>query len=261
MRKYFAFFLLFTLYSKLSFSQCIPLPPTETPGFCPPASGFPCITRGEPFSATIYFENFDTFEGIVISQLRFDSINNLPNGISYTIYPDNTFSSGETGCIVFAGVTNDSIGLDYLDIAVTFTIVGIGAISSELYEICNPLPVSWDTTPCPIPPYHLRIINTGDSCYIDTASCMIPTGIKETKLAASIYPNPSSENFSITLNKDLQRFELQLLAVSGKILKTFKNLSGSNYNFSLKDFDKGIYFYQVIADNQLAFKGKLAVMR
>jgi len=75
----------------------------------------------------------------------------------------------------------------------------------------------------------------------DTAS-----GIKEIEnLTASIYPNPSSGNFSITINE--KEFNVIVYDVTGKVVYESQNEKQIN----LTDKPKGIYFLKITSDNKI----------
>lgn len=80
-------------------------------GFSPGFDVMPCITAGQPVNDTIYFINYTTFSGQTVNYLKFDSISNLPSGLSWsTNKPGNTFLGGDSGFVVISGVTSDSSG-------------------------------------------------------------------------------------------------------------------------------------------------------
>ncbi len=168
MKKIFLLPLLLIGFLKIGFSQCIPNPSTGIPGFCPPASAFPCIERGQPFSGVIQFEYWDSVSSIFIQAIIFDSISNLPTGISYNVNPTNV-NGGETACIELTGLTNDTTGTYLVSIYCTISIPGIGVISGEISEIEDNLIQLGliDTSVSPpvfLPQYYLRIVNPGTPC-------------------------------------------------------------------------------------------------
>ena len=82
-----------------------------TPGLYPSSLLMPCITAGQPVNDTITFINFTTVLGYTIDSLIFDSIANLPAGLTCTSNkPGNVFYGGDTGLIFIQGTTTAAPG-------------------------------------------------------------------------------------------------------------------------------------------------------
>ena len=80
-------------------------------GFSPSSDQLPCITRGQAVNDTIYYINYTTLNGLTVASLKFDSIANLPSGLTWsTNKPNNTWLGGDSGFIVIQGTTLDSSG-------------------------------------------------------------------------------------------------------------------------------------------------------
>ena len=114
---------------------CTPDPSVTQPGIYPSASdSIPCIVRNVAYNFSLTFMNFTTVSlagtTFTMDSLRIDSINNLPCNITWTTNkaPNNTYGSGEVGCIKLSGTTTDPVGQYKLDVAVTAYIHGLGAI-------------------------------------------------------------------------------------------------------------------------------------
>ncbi len=92
----------------------------------------------------------------------------------------------------------------------------------------------------------------GDDWYIDdieikerTATAL--NGIKTSSF--NIYPNPSSGIFTLNLTSSPEKSELKILNILGKVIVTDSNLK-SQTTIDLSKMPKGIYFVELILDNQ-----------
>jgi len=111
--------------------------------------------------------------------------------------------------------------------------------------------------------------NGANGGYTDCTIIEIPdsltTGMKliPNKEAISIYPNPTSSNFTLTyhLNNN-PKASFQILDVTGrKVYAT--NIIGTDgtQNISISDLSNGIYYWEMISNNGIEGKGKIAVIR
>ncbi len=60
----------------------------------------------------------------------------------------------------------------------------------------------------------------------------------------NIYPNPATENVTVSIGDNLQLESILVYNTSGQIIKTIDNISNST--FQINNLDKGIYFVQII---------------
>ena len=79
------------------------------------ADGDTTFNRGESNTVVYQFKNFDNVTlgqiNADVDSIRFDSINNLPAGLTWaTSNADNVFSTLENGCIAISGTTTDAVG-------------------------------------------------------------------------------------------------------------------------------------------------------
>lgn len=86
----------------------------------------------------------------------------------------------------------------------------------------------------------------------------IVTGITDLniQLSASIFPNPSSEYFTLTVNQtQLKQMSFVLLDVNGKVLKKEKIIN-SVTSINTNTLTKGVYFINILNKNSIvkAFK-------
>lgn len=64
----------------------------------------------------------------------------------------------------------------------------------------------------------------------------------------SIYPNPTNDNFSIDMGKNIEQLEVQISNISGKKLYSKSYNNSQKVNLSLNDSPAGVYFITIIAD-------------
>ena len=112
---------------------CTPSGTAITTGFSPSSKLLPTLVNGQSSFTVLEFENFDSLTFIPLSilvtvqALKFDSINNLPQGLCWaTNQPNNTFANQQSGCIRIVGTTCADPGVYRLSIKVTATVVGLG---------------------------------------------------------------------------------------------------------------------------------------
>ncbi|MFN8300071.1 MAG: T9SS type A sorting domain-containing protein [Chitinophagales bacterium] len=97
------------------------------PGKFTPNDSIPCIKRGEPVDITIQFSIYDTisFSGqiLTIQSLKFDSIENLPQGLCWASNSaTNSFPNMSSGCLHISGTTYAPAGQYKLSITCTMNI-------------------------------------------------------------------------------------------------------------------------------------------
>ena len=101
--------------------QCTPNGILTTPGFTA-SQDIPCIIRGQLINQVIEFSMAPSVNWGPLYIWRFDSIENLPDGLCWsTDRPNNTYDTLQSGCIKIAGVTNALSGQYKLRITGTIT--------------------------------------------------------------------------------------------------------------------------------------------
>lgn len=133
-------------------SQCSPSGILTQPGFSPLSQNLPPFINGQNSNTVIQFKNFNQFsfggQIVTVQTLRFDTINNLPNGLCWSTNKSNdTYANQEEGCIKLTGATCDAPGQYKLNIIVTVNIgvpIQTNADAMGLY-------------------YFLRVKNNGDA--------------------------------------------------------------------------------------------------
>ena len=154
MKKVFTcIFMLIALFSfRTTFAQCTIDTTDRTVGFTPanPAVISPGVAYTQ--NVQVYVPpSYNVGGGVVytVDSLHIDTINGVPNGITYTLNPSTgTVLGGANGVMCFAGITNDSVGLYKL----TFT--------GDVFTNAGPIPFSYLVTLSPSFGYKFRIETT-----------------------------------------------------------------------------------------------------
>lgn len=75
-----------------------------------------------------------------------------------------------------------------------------------------------------------------------------------------IFPNPSSQNFSVELGEiNYQKTDLRLIDMNGKIVPVNFNMEKSKVLIRTDGLPKGVYFYQILSDQKDLVSGKLVL--
>jgi hypothetical protein len=228
----FIFSVLFIAFRTLAFAQCTPDFTIDEPGLSPDDSDLDCIVQGEAYDATIQFKNFEEFEfggnTVNVNSIRIDSINNGPSGIEWeTNKSDNTFASGENGCIRVFGTTNDPMAIYPLSIIVTADIDGVGVIQVDAASQGLG--------------YSLRVKEPGAECP------EIETGVREISSVVSfeLSPNPVKANANITFNSnETASFDVEVFTLGGQLVNTQKMevVNGfNNLSLDMSTLSNGVY--------------------
>lgn len=113
-----------------------------------------------------------------------------------------------------------------------------------------------------LPNYHpLSPCDPGISWGILTSTTTAPTpGILD---EPEVFPNPANRYTTFRFSADLpSKSILQLTDATGRVVKSVTLPYGEQvYRLSLQEIPAGIYFYQVIEQDELRYKGKLLVQK
>jgi hypothetical protein len=60
----------------------------------------------------------------------------------------------------------------------------------------------------------------------------------------ALYPNPTTGKFFITFSKSLQKAQIAILDVNGKVMSVFQG-NGNKVEFDLSPFANGVYFVRI----------------
>jgi hypothetical protein len=96
----------------------------------------------------------------------------------------------------------------------------------------------------------LLIDSTFNSSSISYSFCMgTATGINELSTTNfNLYPNPNDGNFIVSSEEEIE--EITIINVLGKVIYNRKNIYKNKIDINLKSVDKGIYFVNLITENQ-----------
>jgi hypothetical protein len=106
--------------------------------------------------------------------------------------------------------------------------------------------------------YGVQVVDTNgcvatDEIYVDFSNSIVSENLSN---ALSVYPNPTHDRFVLELkNNHFKKLTMRLMSTDGKIVqtKTLTNgIAGSKAEFTLENYAAGIYYLQVISDNETA---------
>ena len=77
----------------------------------------------------------------------------------------------------------------------------------------------------------------------------------------SLYPNPLHTNATIKIDPavKLTNAELRITDVMGRVVKIIRSIQTNEFTFEREKLSDGVYFYQLIQDNEMIAKGKLVI--
>lgn len=199
-----------------------------------------------------------------------NSFNETFDGTIYNIGANQTFDRGGT-----INISADGYGDLILPYGTISNVLRIKAIS--LYsdgQGGTPFINYYDTTylwynaSTNFPIMNWTILNSGgfsilkSGWYLDQSSVITSLGddfIPNNSI--TIYPNPVSNNqTTILLDKLYENAHLQLIDITGKIVKTENVIATSkNMTLNLDGLNKGIYFVQILHDNTIVSSEKLVL--
>lgn len=76
-----------------------------------------------------------------------------------------------------------------------------------------------------------------------------------------IFPNPTHNSATIQIDPTIKinNAELKIIDVMGRIVKTISSIQSNELTFDREKLSDGIYFYQLVQENEIISKGKLVV--
>jgi hypothetical protein len=102
------------------------------------------------------------------------------------------------------------------------------------------------STDLPILPYTLASIYTGNGTRLQTATgtVQVPVGLKNTTVAAGIYPNPARETMNLKLNENAGVATFAIYNQLGQIVRR-GSFTGTENSTSLNGVSRGLYIVKV----------------
>lgn len=208
-------------------AQCTPDFTITEPGFHPNEDT--SFSRLTDVDFAVQFKNFDIiqdFGGVSVDSIRFDSINDLPNNISWeTDQADRTYAKNEVGCIRFYGNTDSPA--DNYTATVIFS-AWIDGGSTPLQQPSSALGL------------FLRFVVTET------------TGIQDATLELvdlKLVPNPFSSNTHIAFTSDIAaNYKLKVYNTLGELVRfdRIDVVNGVNHiDFQRDGLDAGMYLYNI----------------
>lgn len=240
-------------------SVCIPVSDTAAqPGIRPDDYHLAPLVNGVTNEVVLQFKNFTSFnfggQTVTVQSLRFDTIYGLPAGLCWaTNKPNNTFGTGEEGCIRFNGNICSAPGQYRVKILVTADI-GVPVIDQgDGLE------------------YFIRVKNVGDAdtpvdtnqtaqnpfmAYGNAAAGCVSNVVNLTDYRVLVFPNPSNSLFAIQLPELSDGLLFTLKDTFGKLVKQ-EAVTSKTTTMQREGLPNGIYFWQVVSNEKVLSKGKL----
>jgi len=103
-----------------------------------------------------------------------------------------------------------------------------------------------------------KLSQAGFPTYMQTT---INTQINEikNKESISIYPNPLSVSATIKLNVKSDKIFFRIFDVNGKLLREDLIINSDTYTFYRNNLSCGMYFYQIVSNNEFIGNGKFII--
>ena len=79
------------------------------------------------------------------------------------------------------------------------------------------------------------------------------------KSELSVFPNPTTDYFNFNFNKPINKLEIEVLSLSGKILKSVQGTNTNKPKINVADLAQGMYILRVKADNQVSVEKVLKI--
>lgn len=108
--------------------------------------------------------------------------------------------------------------------------------------------------------YECKIVDPNSNCPLDTTTfisefnCIISNVIesKSNNLLGSLFPNPATENITITLNKQIENERIQIYSAVGQLMKEVK--ASQKVKINISDMPNGLYFIRLKDNNESYLK-------
>ncbi len=184
------------------------------------------VGREGPGGST-FFAKFSESGSLISSKL-------YPNSIPFEVdinTQDEFVISGSSGELFL--IKTDSNGLSGCEINATFT------LSNPIFKVTNGTPSA--TVPVSKVENPLTILGSGGSEKTICSNASISTNENN---FIKIFPNPSSDFFTISFDASFSNQKLDIYSISGQKMYS-KILSSNLESIDITNFSKGIYFIKV----------------
>lgn len=201
--------LLMMAFTALTFSsqaQCT-ADPLVSSGISPASSAVPCWNQGTSASQTYTFVIPASVSGFTVTSVKFDSIVNLPAGLTATFNQNPaTYAGGTKGCMLVTGTTNAACGQYKMLIYVTVVTSVVTVPSTELSALASQYSLTGFS------PNFIRVKSTAGTCpavnsaqtanFVADPSCGVSGGapIATTNAATAVTQTSATLNGSVNAN-------------------------------------------------------------
>ncbi len=200
----------------------------------------------------------------------------LPNFTQYNISGFSVLTT-DNGCSelsqqfskspIWPGYYFDVLGSPCLGDTVKFTVLHINGFlsgSENIQWLKNGILLPFSTNKDTLfitseGKYEVKVVNPNSNCPLDTTTYSIvytcgATGIKENsaEFRWSVYPNPASENITISFAKSPINAQIQIFSAIGVLTKTISGLETTHVNIA--DLPTGLYFIRLKNSSYPALK-------
>jgi hypothetical protein len=110
--------------------------------------------------------------------------------------------------------------------------------------------------------YYLTKIQCGVSSMDSVTVFVDPNSVREEKISSSIslFPNPSTGEFTINAVVPFQNGQLHIFDINGKLVSSYL-LKGQKTSLNLAELKEGVYFYTIISNNKVLKRDKIVIIK
>jgi len=245
-------------------------------------SGFSIINQTSGNTASITTQVIGSISNLGYQTITFSATD---NGIppATTIFPVTLWIDSTCGCSAQFTLYPDSI------LQHTYWAVNL-ASGSQLSYLWSWGDSTYDSIPYPSHTYanqgfyNICLTVTDSNCtstycnnfnlmrsanamvYVNVIPPNITTGLQSLNRnrSVSVFPNPNEGNFTLSCNLNSNNAIFKIMDITGRIVYQ-KNIVANNSNNITTSIDaslvNGIYYWEMIEDNNIAAKGKMAVIK
>ncbi|OMP29835.1 LamG-like jellyroll fold domain-containing protein [Mangrovimonas sp. DI 80] len=193
----------------------------------------------------------------VVNEVSSTDVNELKNfalsGNAYSNYAAGKVTSG-----IDTTITSDDVTLTANQVDAAYQWVDVDNANAEIEGA-----TSQDFTPSESGNYAVEI--TVGSCVVISETVNFVSGtlsLEDTLFSNNLklYPNPTSGHVNVALNEVYQTVDAQLVSITGKVVATYQFSNTNEFAIDLNNFNSGLYFLNLKADNLDALTVKVVKM-